>query len=169
MTLCFFHRNSKFFNPGYISFEFETLFADVSLKKNTFTFHTIFYLFQTCKRKWLEIFLKALSLDFAILNLNRSLLSFIPFFSFENVNFNLTSLNSSWKNFSVELFTYCLLSSVAPVTVNIKRLSYLSVSPSSGISIVWRADSWCRRQATPQLFGLQTIEMLLDGANTTDS
>ena len=29
-----------------------------------------------------------------------------------------------------------------PVTVNIKRLSYLS--PSNGNSIVWRADSWRR-------------------------
>ena len=38
------------------------------------------------------------------------------------------------------------------VTVNIKRLSYLS--PSNGNSIVWRADSWRRRNATPQLSAL---------------
>ena len=55
----------------------------------------------------------------------------------------------------------------APVTVNIKRLSYLS--PSSGISIVGRADSWRRRHAAPQLSALQTMEMPLDGANTADS
>ena len=53
------------------------------------------------------------------------------------------------------------------VTVNIKRLSYLS--PSSGISIVWRADSWRRRHTPPHLSALQTMEMPLDGANTADS
>ena len=53
------------------------------------------------------------------------------------------------------------------VTVNIKRLSYLS--PSSGISIVWRADSWRRRHAAPQLSALQTMDMPLDSANTADS
>ena len=40
---------------------------------------------------------------------------------------------------------------------------------SSGISMVWRADSWRRRQATPHLSALQTMEMRLDGANTADS
>ena len=39
-----------------------------------------------------------------------------------------------------------------PVTVNIKRLSYLS--PSNGNSIVWSADSWRRRNATPELSAL---------------
>ena len=46
-----------------------------------------------------------------------------------------------------------------PVTVNIKRLLYLL--PSSGISIVWRADTWRRRHASPQLSALQTMEMPL--------
>ena len=41
---------------------------------------------------------------------------------------------------------------VLAVTVNIKRLSYLS--PSSGISIVCRADSWRRRHAKAQLSAL---------------
>ena len=45
-----------------------------------------------------------------------------------------------------------VIPSQKPVTVNIKRLSHLS--PSSGNSIVWRADSWRRRNATPQLSAL---------------
>ena len=48
-----------------------------------------------------------------------------------------------------------------------KSQSYLS--PSSGISIIWRAVSWRRRHATPQLAALQTMEMPLDGDNTKDS
>ena len=48
---------------------------------------------------------------------------------------------------------------IKAVTVNIKRLSYLS--PSSSISIAWRADSWRRRHAAPQLSALQTMEMAL--------
>ena len=43
------------------------------------------------------------------------------------------------------------------------------LAPSIGISIVWRADSWRRRHAAPQLSALQTMEMPLDGANTADS
>ena len=56
---------------------------------------------------------------------------------------------------------------ILSVTVNIKRLSHLA--PSSGISIVWRADSWCQRHAMSRLSALQTMEMPLDGANTADS
>ena len=41
--------------------------------------------------------------------------------------------------------------------------SQLYLAPSSGISIVWRADSWRRRHAPPQLSALQTMEMPLDG------
>ena len=48
-----------------------------------------------------------------------------------------------------------------------KSQSYLA--PSSGISIVWKADSWRRRNAVPQLSALQTMEMPLDGDNTKDS
>ena len=48
-----------------------------------------------------------------------------------------------------------------------KNQPYLG--PSSGISIVWRADSWRRRHATPQLSALQTMEMPLDGTNMADS
>ena len=38
------------------------------------------------------------------------------------------------------------------------------LAPSSGISIVWRADSWSRKHDAPQLSALQTMEMLLDGS-----
>ena len=55
-----------------------------------------------------------------------------------------------------------------PVTVNIKRLQLSYLSPSSGISIVWREDSWRRRNAAPELSALQTMEMPLDVANTAD-
>ena len=50
-----------------------------------------------------------------------------------------------------------------PVSVDL-RVSSIRLAPSSGISIVWRADSWRRRHAAPQLAALQTMEMPLDGA-----
>ena len=47
--------------------------------------------------------------------------------------------------------------------------SQLYLAPSSGISIVWRGDSWRGRHAPPQLAALQTMEMPLDVDNTKDS
>ena len=43
------------------------------------------------------------------------------------------------------------------------------LAPSSGISIIWRADNWRPRYAAPQLSALQMMEVPLDGANTADS
>ena len=57
-----------------------------------------------------------------------------------------------------------------PGEVSVCRFkSQLYLLPSSGISIVWRADSWRRRHAAPQLAALQTMEMPLDGDNMKDS
>ena len=77
---------------------------------------------------------------------------------------NLSSQWSLIKSFMRDFFCISfvwLCSQWEAVTVNFKRLLYLA--PSSGISIVWRADSWRRRHATPQLCALQTMEMPLDG------
>ena len=79
--------------------------------------------------------------------------------SHSNTNDILTNLNiftifSSIhyfeKNSGTEIFLQAQL--LRTVTVNIKRLSYLS--PSNGNSIVWSGDSWRRRNATPQLSAL---------------
>ena len=63
----------------------------------------------------------------------------VPTYFLKNLHFEI--------HFDVD--TFDLIAQIRPSVCRFKSQSYLS--PSSGISIIWREDSWRRRHATPQL------------------
>ena len=68
----------------------------------------------------------------------------------EGVSFNFESKTQVKEYNTMYIIQVSYLSKTS--VCRFKSQSYLS--PSSGISIVWRADSWRRRNATPQLSAL---------------
>ena len=88
------------------------------------------------------------------------------------LRFLLLKKDKESQNNNNDLSNFVETSLTAPELVETSVCRFKSqsyISPSSGISVVWRADSWRRRNYTPFYLPFQTMEMPLDGDNTKDS